>query len=99
MKPHKKFVVCAVGILLLVLAAGCNKKVSVAAPAPPPATPVAEKPDPPTISEFAVDPGLIELGQTAELRWQVTGATQSKSTRESVVCLCWGAGRSGRASP
>ena len=76
MKPQKKFVVCAVGILLLVLAAGCNKKVSVAAPAPPPATPVAEMPAPPTISEFAVDPGLIERGQTAELRWQVTGATQ-----------------------
>lgn len=76
MKPQKKFVVCAVGILLLVLAGGCNKKVSVAAPAPPPATPVVEMPVPPTISEFAVDPGLIERGQTMELRWQVTGATQ-----------------------
>ena len=75
MKSRKKFVVCAVGILLLILAAGCKKKVSVAAPPP---TPVAEasKPAPPTISEFTVDPGLIDQGQTAELRWQVTDATQ-----------------------
>jgi peptidoglycan-associated lipoprotein len=76
MKSQKKLLVCATSTLLLVLAAGCRKNVSVAAPAAPPAAPVAEKPAPPTISEFAVDPGLIERGQTAELRWQVTGATQ-----------------------
>jgi len=77
-KSRDTLIVCAVSILLLALAAGCTKKVSVAAPPAPPATPVAEasQPAPPTISEFAVDPSLIELGQTAELRWQVTDATQ-----------------------
>jgi len=75
MKSRTKFIICAVSILLLTLAAGCKKKVSVAAPPP---APVAEapKPAPPTISGFAVDPGLIEPGQTAGLRWQVTDATQ-----------------------
>ena len=78
MIPKKKFVVYVAGILLLALATGCKKKVPVAAPPEPPATPVAEaaKPDPPTIADFAVEPGLIERGQTAELRWQVKDATQ-----------------------
>jgi len=75
MKRKQKFVVCAVSIPLLAMAVGCKKKVSVA---PPPAAPAAEapKPAPPTISVFAVEPGLIERGQTAELHWQVTDATQ-----------------------
>jgi peptidoglycan-associated lipoprotein len=78
MSPKRKFVVYVVSILLLTLAAGCKKKVSVAAPPAPPRTSVAEvaKPTPPTISEFAVEPGSIERGQTAELRWQVKDATQ-----------------------
>jgi len=78
MRSNNKLVVCAASILLLTLAAGCKKKISVAAMPPPPEAPVSEpaKPDPPTITEFAVDPGLIDRGQTAELRWQVTKATQ-----------------------
>jgi len=78
MEFRNKLIVCAVSFLLLGLAAGCKKKVSVTAPPAPPATPVAEvsKPDPPTISVFALDPSLIDPGQTAELRWQVTDATQ-----------------------
>ena len=86
MKPRMKFVIYVVSILLLALAIGCKKKVSVAAPAPPtpPETPVAEavKPDPPTIAEFAAEPGLIESGQTAELRWQVKDATQIEIDQE-----------------
>jgi peptidoglycan-associated lipoprotein len=86
MNPRKKFVIYVVSILLLALATGCKKKVSVAAPAPPapPETPVAEapKPAPPTIAEFAVEPGLIERGQTAELRWQVKDAIQIEIDQE-----------------
>ena len=75
MKRKQKFVVCAVSILLLAMAVSCKKTVSVAVPL---VAPVAEapKPDPPTISEFTVEPGLIRRGQTAELHWQVTDATQ-----------------------
>ncbi len=78
MSPKMMFVLYVVSILLLALATGCKKKVSVAAPPAPAATPVTEvaKPTPPTINEFAVEPGSIERGQTAELRWQVKDATQ-----------------------
>jgi len=81
MQSRTKFIICAVSILLLTLAAGCKKTVSVAAPPPTPAA-EASKPAPPTISGFAVDPGLIEPGQTAELRWQVTDATQIEINQE-----------------
>ncbi len=78
MSQKKKFIVYVVSILFLALATGCKKKVSMAAPPAPPTTPVADaaKPAPPTIAGFAVEPGLIERGQTAELRWQVKDATQ-----------------------
>ena len=78
MSPKKKFIVYVVSILLLALATGCKKKTPVAAPPAPPANPVVEaaKPDPPTITEFTVEPGSIERSQTAELRWQVKDATQ-----------------------
>jgi peptidoglycan-associated lipoprotein len=79
MSPKKKkFAVYVVSILLLVVATGCKKKVSVAAPPAPPETPAAEvaKPTPPTITEFTVQPGLVERGQSAELHWQVKDATQ-----------------------
>jgi len=76
MRVRTRFLVYIVSILLLVSAVGCKKKVSVAAPPAPPVAPAAEvpKPIPPTITEFAADPGRIERGQTAELRWQVENA-------------------------
>jgi len=39
------------------------------------AAPAAPAPAKPVVAEFAVEPGTIERGQTAALRWNVTGAT------------------------
>jgi peptidoglycan-associated lipoprotein len=67
----------AIGVVLLTAAVGCQKKVAVA---PPPApiveAPEAPKPAPPSIVAFAVEPGTIERGQSANLRWEVKDATR-----------------------
>jgi len=67
-------------ILLAALGVGCSKK----APAPPPSrTPAPSGPSTesntfsgrPSIVSFTVEPSTVERGQTATLRWSVTGAT------------------------
>lgn len=69
-----------VGIMMLAVslsafAAGCRKKTPpVQPPPPPPPAPTAEvKPERPVIASFEAEPGTIERGQAATLRWSVTG--------------------------
>lgn len=58
--------------------AGCKKKTP---PPPPPPPPKAEapppKPEPPRIVSFEAEPSRIERGQSATLRWSVSGETTS----------------------
>lgn len=71
---------------MLLAAAGCgNRNVPVTrAPAPEPTKevvvatppPPAPKPQAPVIDVFAADPPTMERGQSATLRWAVTGATE-----------------------
>jgi peptidoglycan-associated lipoprotein len=77
MKKRQKFIVGVTGIFLLAFAAGCHKKAPVAdTPKPPqPVAAEAAKPNAPSISEFTAEPGRIERGQSALLRWQVKDAT------------------------
>jgi peptidoglycan-associated lipoprotein len=78
MKQKQKVIFWLISIVLLTFVVGCRKKVPVAAaPRPPQAAPIeAAKPNPPAIVEFAAEPGRIERGQTAVLRWQVKDATR-----------------------
>src|ERR1017187_10743770 len=73
----------AVGVVVLMaaLGAGCTKKAPIP---PPPSVPAADNgntnPSPgllsrPTIVTFTVEPGTVERGQSATLRWSVTNAT------------------------
>ena len=66
-------------ILLALFVAGCKKKAPPAPPPPPPPPPAkieaAPKPNPPTIGQFTAEPGAIERGQSATLRWSVSNAT------------------------
>ncbi|HUS07100.1 MAG TPA: OmpA family protein [Bryobacteraceae bacterium] len=64
---------------LSIFAAGCKKKVAVArTPAPPPPVVQPAKPaEKPRISQFEAEPGTIEKGQAATLRWAVVGETTS----------------------
>src|SRR5437764_11521779 len=79
----RKFTVIALALMLAVFAAGCKKKV---APAPP-AAPVAEQPPPPpppppaapTVAQFTAEPTSIQRGQSATLRWEVSGSSTSVS--------------------
>jgi peptidoglycan-associated lipoprotein len=62
-------------VLLVVFANGCKKK---APPPPPPAPPPKveappPKPAAPVVSQFTAEPSSIERGQSATLRWSVTG--------------------------
>ena len=66
-------------ISLIVFAAGCSKKAPV--PPPPPPPPPGQTgaatggPERPIVAEFTIEPSTIERGQTAVMRWNVTGAT------------------------
>jgi peptidoglycan-associated lipoprotein len=80
---RQKLIVWVMGLLLLTFMAGCKKKLPVAAAPPPPKVETAEvaKPSPPTITEFTAEPGTIQRGQSALLRWQVKDATQVEINR------------------
>jgi peptidoglycan-associated lipoprotein len=86
MRPSKsgtrKMSAMALSCTLLLLISACHKKVPVAvAPPPPPAAPApTPAPPPPTpakpsINSFTAEPGSIQRGQSATLRWSVSNAT------------------------
>lgn len=80
--PRPKQAVVAFSLLMILFVAGCGKKTPVAsAPAAPVNNmPATSEPKPlpakPVIAEFAVEPTTVERGQSAVLRWNVTGATE-----------------------
>ena len=78
MRRKQKVVLWLISVMLLMGAIGCRKKVpiAVATPVPPPAPIEAPKPTPPVIADFSVDPGRIDRGQSAQLRWHVKDAAQ-----------------------
>ncbi len=69
----------AFALVLMVFATACSKKTPI--PPPPPPAPTAggstqpSGPGIPVIAEFTVEPSSIERGQSAVLRWEVTGST------------------------
>ncbi|HYP15398.1 MAG TPA: OmpA family protein [Bryobacteraceae bacterium] len=62
-------------LMLSFFAAGCKKKPPVVAAPPPPAPAKIETPAPerPVIATFEAEPRTIERGQSATLRWSITG--------------------------
>jgi len=77
--PKNKFVVMVLAVMLAMFAAGCKKKQPVVAAPPPPPPPKVEpqKPAAPVVATFEAEPGTIERGQAATLRWNVSGETNS----------------------
>src|ERR1700679_1542955 len=67
-------------LVLITFASACSKKAPI--PPPPPPTPTATAPanttpsgpGVPVIAEFTAEPSTIERGQSAVLRWNVTGS-------------------------
>ena len=72
-----KWVGISLTMLLLVAASGCKKKVPVPPPPPPVAPAAVVTPPAPAranVAEFVAEPATIERGQSANLRWAVTGS-------------------------
>lgn len=72
---------------LAIFAAGCKKKTPPPPPPPPPApTKVAEPPKPaaPTVAQFSAEPTTIQRGQSATLRWDVSGDVTSVSIDNAI---------------
>jgi peptidoglycan-associated lipoprotein len=69
-------------VVMVLIASACSKKTPI--PPPPPPAPAAGSanngpsgggPGRPVVAEFSVEPSSIEVGQSAVLRWSVTGST------------------------
>jgi peptidoglycan-associated lipoprotein len=69
-----------VGVLLFATGIACQKRTAVLAPPAPAKVEAAvaptPKPSPPTIVTFTTDPGKVERGESAMLRWVVKDATR-----------------------
>src|SRR5689334_20598373 len=80
MLSKRKLTVLWIALSLAMFAAGCKKKAPPPPPPPPPApvsTPEAPKPAAPTVAQFSVEPTSIQRGQSATLRWEVSGTVTS----------------------
>jgi peptidoglycan-associated lipoprotein len=67
-------------MVMVLIASACSKKTPIPPPPPPsPNTPTSNAPSGgsgrPVIAEFTVEPSSIQVGQSAVLRWNVTGST------------------------
>jgi len=83
----RKVTVVCLAVSLAFLAEGCKKKV----PAPPPAPPPAAAPSAPAaasaapvVAQFSAEPSTIQRGQSATLRWEVSGETTNVSINQGV---------------
>jgi peptidoglycan-associated lipoprotein len=73
---RKQIGVMMLAVMLGLFSAGCRKKPAPAPPPPPPPAPKTEvKPARPVVSAFEAEPSTIERGQSATLRWTVSGDT------------------------
>jgi len=86
MLSKRKVITISIACSLAIFAAGCKKKVAPPAPAPPPpaAAPAPEPPKAPTVSQFSAEPTSIQSGQSATLRWAVSGDVTSVSIDQSI---------------
>jgi peptidoglycan-associated lipoprotein len=78
---QNQFGVILLALMLSLFAAGCKKKTPPPAPPPPPPPTKTEAPKParPVVASFEAEPSTIERGQSATLRWRVTGETRDVS--------------------
>jgi len=81
MLSKRKLTLLSIALSLGMFAAGCKKKAPPPPPPPPPAAsapaPAESKPAPPVVSQFSAEPTMIQRGQSATLRWEVTGNVTS----------------------
>jgi len=87
MFDKRKLTALCMAASLAMFAAGCKKKTPPPPPPPPPA-PEAKveppKPVAPTIAQFSAEPTNIQAGQSATLRWEVSGNATSVSIDNAI---------------
>ena len=86
---RRRIGVAMLAVSLSIFATGCKKKAPVAPPPPPPpaAKVEAEQPKPsarPVVGTFEAEPSAIERGQSATLRWSITGDVTSVSIAPAI---------------
>jgi len=89
MFDKRKLTALCMAASLAMFAAGCKKKTPPPPPPPPPApttTTTAEttKPVAPTIAQFSAEPTNVQRGQSATLRWEVSGNVTSVSIDNAI---------------
>src|SRR5947209_4849318 len=88
MFDKRKLTALCMAASLAMFAAGCKKKP--APPPPPPPAPAPEvrpepvKPVAPTIAQFSAEPTNVQRGQSATLRWEVSGNVTSVSIDNAI---------------
>jgi peptidoglycan-associated lipoprotein len=87
MFSKRKLTILWIAGSLAMFAAGCKKKAPPPPPPPPPApAPVAApaKPVAPAVAQFSAEPTSIQRGQSATLRWEVSGNVTSVSIDNAI---------------
>jgi peptidoglycan-associated lipoprotein len=87
MFSKRNFTIIWISLSLAMFAAGCKKKAPPPPPPPPPAakeTPPPPAPRAPTIAQFTAEPSTIQRGQSATLRWEVSGDVTSVSIDQAI---------------
>jgi peptidoglycan-associated lipoprotein len=89
MFSKRKITVACLAVSLALFAEGCKKKVPAPPPPPPPAPAPAPPPPPPaprapSVQQFTVEPSSIQTGQSATLRWEVSGDVTNVSIDQGI---------------
>ena len=86
MFKQKTTLIC-LAVSIVLIGDGCKKKVPAPPPPPPPApsssAPTAA-PSAPSVAQFTAEPSTIERGQSATLRWEVSGETTNVSINNGI---------------
>ena len=87
MFSKRKITVICLAISIALFAAGCKKKVP-APPAPPPPAPAPAPappaPSAPVVAQFTAEPSSIQRGQSATLRWEISGDVTNVSINQGL---------------
>ena len=88
MFSKRKISIICLAVSVLLIADGCKKKVPPPPPPPPPAEKTVAPPPPPpaapVIAQFTAEPTSIQKGESAVLRWEVSGPVTSVAINQGV---------------
>jgi len=87
MFSKRKITVICLAVSLALFAEGCKKKVPAAPPPPPPApapAPAPSAPGAPVVAQFTAEPSTIQRGQSATLRWEISGQATNVSINQGI---------------